>query len=176
MKRLIFIPGILILALCLVPGLSRAADLVITSPAFEQGQPIPERFTCKGLEHSPALEWEGAPAGTISFALIVEDPDAPGGTWDHWVLFNIPGDSMGMPEDVPALPKLNDGSVHGNNSWPKLGYGGPCPPSGAHRYFFRLYALDAMLPLKPGADKAAVQAAMDGHVLATGELLGTFKQ
>jgi hypothetical protein len=151
--------------------------LRITSPAFQPGQPIPPRFTCKEKDLSPALAWSGAPPGTKSFALICDDPDAPMGTWVHWVIFNIPADSTGLPEGVPTEPALAPGTVQGKNSWRKIGYGGPCPPPGkAHRYFFKLYALGATLPLDSNADKGKVEGAMKGHVLAEGELMGTFQR
>jgi Raf kinase inhibitor-like YbhB/YbcL family protein len=149
----------------------RTMALQISSPAFQPGQPIPPK------DLSPALAWSGAPAGTKSFALLCDDPDAPMGTWVHWVIFNIPADSTGLPEGVPALATPPSGGVQGKNSWKKVGYGGPCPPPGkAHRYFFRLYALDATLALDSSADEAKVQAAMKGHVVAQGELMGTFRR
>jgi Raf kinase inhibitor-like YbhB/YbcL family protein len=155
----------------------RAMALQISSPAFQPGRPIPPRFTCKEKDLSPALVWSGAPAGTKSFALLCDDPDAPMGTWVHWVIFNIPADSTGLPEGVPTLAAPPGGGVQGKNSWRKVGYGGPCPPPGkAHRYFFKLYALDATLALDSSADEAKVRAAMKGHVVAHGELMGTFER
>jgi Raf kinase inhibitor-like YbhB/YbcL family protein len=155
----------------------RVMALRITSPAFQPGQPIPPRFTCKETDLSPALAWSGAPPGTKSFALVCDDPDAPIGTWVHWVIFNLPADSTGLPEGVPTDPALASGATQGKNSWRKVGYGGPCPPPGkAHRYFFRLYALDAALALDSNADQGKVEGAMKGHVLAEGELMGTFKR
>ncbi len=151
-----------------------AASLSLTSPAFAPGQPIPTRFTCDGEDISPALNWGEPPAGTRSFALIMDDPDAPAGTWTHWVLFNIPADARALEEAVPALETLSSGARHGKNSWGRLGYGGPCPPAGTHRYFFRLYALDVSLDLSPGAARRDVQSAMQGHILAQGELMGTY--
>jgi Raf kinase inhibitor-like YbhB/YbcL family protein len=146
----------------------------LTSTAFATGQPIPARYSCLGQDVSPPLAWTDPPQGTQSFALIADDPDAPVGTWVHWVLYNLPADSLGLPEDVPSEDTLADGSRHGQNSWGRVGYGGPCPPSGTHRYFFGLYALDTQLDLPVGKDKKQLLKAMEGHVLAQAELMGTF--
>jgi hypothetical protein len=148
----------------------------LTSSAFQAGAAIPAKYTCDGADVSPPLAWTGAPSATKSFALICDDPDASVGTWIHWVLYNIPAASSGLPEAVAAEDELSDGSRHGRNSWGRIGYGGPCPPSGTHRYFFRLYALDTDLALAPGATKADVLRAMDGHVLASAELMGTYRR
>jgi Raf kinase inhibitor-like YbhB/YbcL family protein len=148
----------------------------LTSAAFAAGEPIPPKYTCDGDDVSPPLEWSEPPAGTQSFALICDDPDAPVGTWVHWVLFNLPAGARALPEAVPADADLPDGSRHGNNSWPRLGYGGPCPPSGTHRYFFKLYALDTALDLAAGASKKELLGAMEGHVLAQAELMGTYSR
>lgn len=148
----------------------------LTSPAFTQGQPIPVKFSCKGADVSPALVWSEPPTGTKSFALIMDDPDAPMGTWVHWVLFNIPAAARALPEGVPTSATLADGSVQGVTSARSAGYHGPCPPSGTHRYFFKLYALDTALNLTSSADKKAVEAAMEGHILAQAELMGTFSK
>ncbi len=150
--------------------------LQLTSSAFEQGKPIPAKYSCRGEDVSPALAWGEPPAGTQSFALLMDDPDAPIGTWVHWVLFNIPPSARGLAEAVPSDATLADGSMNGKNSWGRLGYGGPCPPSGTHRYFFKLYALDEMLGLSSGADKGELLKAMEGHILAQGELMGTFSR
>ena len=144
----------------------------LTSSAFTQGQPIPEKFSCKGADRSPALAWTEPPAGTKSFALIMDDPDAPVGTWVHWVLFNIPASARGLPEAA----SFTDGSVQGTTSAHSVGYHGPCPPSGTHRYFFKLYALDTTLNLTSSADKKAVLAALEDHILAQAELMGTFSK
>ncbi len=146
----------------------------ITSSAFSQGQPIPEKFTCKGENISPALSWTEPSTGTQSFALIMDDPDAPAGTWVHWVLFNIPASARSLPEAFPSDATLPNGSLSGNSSFGGPGYGGPCPPSGTHRYFFKLYALDEMLAISVGATKGELEKAMVGHILAQGELMGTF--
>ena len=147
--------------------------LSITSSAFKNGSTIPAVYTCKGDDTSPALSWKDPPSNTKSFALIMEDPDAPGGIWVHWVIYNIPASARGLQAAAPTQAQLADGSLNGVNSWGELGYGGPCPPSGTHRYFFRLYALDAMLNLSSGANKGQVLSAMQNHILAQGELMGT---
>jgi Raf kinase inhibitor-like YbhB/YbcL family protein len=148
----------------------------ITSSAFTEGGMIPAKFTCDGQNISPPLEWGNAPAGTKSFALISDDPDAPMGTWVHWVAYNIPASVNKLGENVKTEKELADGTRQGNNSWPNIGYGGPCPPSGTHRYYFKLYALDTTLDLKPGATKAQVLQAMKGHVLAEAQLMGKYKR
>ncbi len=147
--------------------------LSVTSPAFKNGSPIPVVYTCKGDDTSPALSWSDPPSNTKSFALIMDDPDAPGGIWVHWVIYNIPTSMHGLQAAAPIKAQLADGSLNGVNSWKKLGYGGPCPPSGTHRYFFKLYALDAMLNLSSGANKQQLLSAMQNHILAQGELMGT---
>jgi Raf kinase inhibitor-like YbhB/YbcL family protein len=146
----------------------------LSSDAFKPGGPIPARFTCDGQDISPPLRWAGVPAGTVSLALIMDDPDAPAGIWVHWVLYNIPLDRSDLSEATSAQPAFADGSVNGLNSWGRSGYGGPCPPGGMHRYFFRLYAVDLRLDLQPGATKEAVLAAVQGHVLGQAELMGTY--
>lgn len=151
--------------------------LLLTSGAFQAGGGIPARYTCDGADVSPALAWSGTPAGTVTFALVADDPDAPGGTWVHWVLFNVPAAVTALPEGVAKAhePKGLGGARQGRNDFRKVGYGGPCPPAGpAHRYFFRLYALDAVLPLRAGADRPALVAAMRGHVLGEASLMGTY--
>ncbi len=145
-----------------------------SSPAFGHGQPIPAVYTCKGRNISPPLTWSDLPQGTKSLALIMDDPDAPLGTWVHWVIYNIPPTRTGLEEALPSEERLADGSLQGKNSWRRIGYGGPCPPSGTHRYYFRLYALDSMLSLAPGAMKEQLLQAMQGHILAQAEWMGTF--
>ena len=149
-------------------------SLSLSSTAFASGQSIPAAYSCMGKGISPPLAWSGAPSGTRSFALIVDDPDAPAGTFVHWVIYNIPGSSSGLPESVSAAAALPDGTLQGANSARRTGYVAPCPPSGTHRYFFKLYALDAVLDLASGANKEALLKAMQGHVLAQRELMGTF--
>ena len=147
----------------------------LTSTAFTQGEPIPVKYSCDGEDISPALTWGDPPQGTQSLALIMDDPDAPVGTWDHWLVFNIPAEVRELPEDMPAGTKFGDVAVtFGKNSWSRSDYGGPCPPSGTHRYFFKLYALDTTLPSDESMDKKQLMAAMDGHILAETELMGTF--
>jgi Raf kinase inhibitor-like YbhB/YbcL family protein len=150
-------------------------SLSVSSTAFSSGQPIPVKYSCLGENVSPPLAWRGAPAGTKSFALIMDDPDAPMGTYVHWVIYNIPEASMGLPEAVAGGATLDDGSVQGPNSSGRTAFAGPCPPSGTHRYFFKLYALDAMLDAS-GAGKEELLKAMEGHVLGQGELMGTFSK
>jgi hypothetical protein len=155
-------------------------SLTLTSPAFAPGGEIPARFTCEGDDVSPALEWSGVPAGAASLALIVDDPDAPDPksprmTWVHWVLYNIPATASGLPQGI-APADLPAGTLQGLNDWKRTGWGGPCPPVGRHRYFFKLYALDAVLPDFHQPAKAKLEAAMDGHVLAKAELIGTYEK
>ena len=146
----------------------------LTSTAFKQGQPIPTAYTCRGRDISPPLTWGNPPAGTQGFALIMDDPDAPAGIWVHWVIYNIPAAARGLTEALAADACLPDGSLQGENSWGKLGYGGPCPPSGTHRYFFKLFALDTILSLPSGASKAKLLQSMEGHVLGQIVLMGTY--
>jgi len=153
-----------------------AEPFKLLSTAFAHEEAIPVQFTCDGANISPALQWGDPPEGTQSFALISDDPDAPGGTWVHWVLYDIPAESRELSEAIPADAELADGSRHGENSFGRLDYGGPCPPGGTHRYFFKLYALDIVLDLEPGVDKAGLLDAMEGHVLAEAELLGTYSR
>ena len=149
--------------------------LTLTSSAFASGAAIPAQYTCKGDDVSPALEWSGAPAHTASFAVIMDDPDAPAGTWVHWVLWNLPPSAHSLTEGVSKREQLDNGARQGRNSSRKIGYNGPCPPAGqTHRYFFRLYALDAKLDLAPGAGRDELDAAMKGHMLAQSEYMGTF--
>ncbi len=151
--------------------------LTVSSSAFQEGGEIPTKYTCEGQDVSPALIWGEPPAGTKSFALIVDDPDAPVGVFTHWVLFNLPADSSSLPEAVPAQNQLPDGSLQGKSDFGKIGYGGPCPPPGnPHRYQFTLYALDQILNLEAGASKKQVLEAMQGHVLAQGRLIGTYQR
>ena len=152
----------------------------ITSPAFENGDPIPRRYTCEGDDISPPLEWSGVPKGTKSLALIAEDPDAPDPAapkrvWVHWVLYDIPPDVAGLLEGVGGTD-LPPGTLEGLNDWKKAGYCGPCPPIGRHRYFHRLYALDVVLGDLKHPTKAKLEKAMQGHILAQTELIGTFKK
>ncbi len=148
----------------------------ITSSTFVEGSIIPSKFSCDGQDISPPLEWKDIPVGTKSFALISDDPDAPMGTWVHWVVYNIPPKITRFDENVKPEKEFKNGMKQGNNSWPKIGYGGPCPPSGTHRYFFKLYALDTILDLRSGATKVQLLEAMKGHVLAEAQLMGKYKR
>jgi len=150
--------------------------MTITSSAFTEGAMIPKEFTCDADDISPDLKWSGVPQGTKSFALICDDPDAPVGTWVHWVLFNIPADVSALPAGIPPDAALKNGARHGKNDFRRLGYGGPCPPGGTHRYYFKLYALDTVLTLDSGSAKAQLLAAMKGRILAEGQLMGTYKR
>lgn len=144
--------------------------LQVTSTAFSEGQPIPEKYTCDAQNVSPPLKWSGAPASTKSVVIIVDDPDAPSGTFTHWVLYDVPGNTAELSEGSSG------GGKEGVTSFRKTGYGGPCPPSGTHRYFFRVYAVDSSSLGKAGLSKAEVMAAMKGHILAEGQLMGTYKR
>ena len=147
----------------------------ITSAAFSEGQTIPKKFTCDGPDLSPPLSWKDVPAGTQAFALISDDPDAPVGTWVHWVIYNLAGSTHGLPEGLEKQDQLSNGVLQGRNDFRRIGYGGPCPPPGKpHRYFFKLYALDAKLSLKPGATKAELEQEMKGHILGQAELVGRY--
>ncbi len=149
----------------------------ITTTAFPNGGDIPQKFTCDGADMSPLLAWTDPPAGTQAFALIMDDPDAPAGTWVHWVLYDLPGDTSGLPENVPKQPELENGAHQGRNDFRKTGYGGPCPPPGKpHRYFFKLYALNSATHLKAGATKADLERAMKGHIVAQAELVGRYQR
>jgi len=152
----------------------------ITSTAFTPMGSIPSRYTCEADDVSPPLAFSGAPAGTRSLALIVDDPDAPDPkapkrTWVHWVVYNLPPDATGLAEHV-SPGKLPRGTLQGKNDWGKTGWGGPCPPIGRHRYFFKLYALDAALPDLGAPTKASLEQAMHGHILASAELVGTYQK
>jgi Raf kinase inhibitor-like YbhB/YbcL family protein len=155
-------------------------SLTLTSPAFQHQGEIPSRYTCEGDDDSPALAWSGVPAAARSLALIVDDPDAPDPkapkmTWVHWVLYNLPPTSTGLPEKV-ASRDLPPGTREGVNDWKRAGWGGPCPPIGRHRYFFKLYALDVGLPDLSQPAKTRLEEAMRGHVLAQTELIGTYEK
>jgi Raf kinase inhibitor-like YbhB/YbcL family protein len=150
------------------------AALTVTSSAFVAGGSIPAKYTCEGANVSPPLSWTGAPAGTKSFALICDDPDAPAGIWVHWVLYNLPPNVDSLSEKTDAVSALSNGAMQGANDFGKVGYGGPCPPPGkSHRYFFKVYALDIDHFLKPGAHKDTLIGAMEHHILAEGQLIGT---
>jgi Raf kinase inhibitor-like YbhB/YbcL family protein len=149
--------------------------LKLTSPAFNEGGTIPKEYTCDGMDKSPELNWNGTPEGTRSFSLICDDPDAPAGTWVHWVIYGIISRSNNLSDGVPASESVMGGVLQGRNSFGNIGYGGPCPPRGKpHRYFFKLYALDTELSLKSGAGKEELLKAMKGHILEESQLMGKY--
>lgn len=156
------------------------AVLSLTSPAFDSGATIPQKYSCQGEDISPALDFSAPPANTKSLALLVDDPDAPAGTWTHWVVYNLPAEALKLAEGASRAKgqpaQLPSGAVQGKNSFNRGDYGGPCPPSGTHHYYFRLYALDITLPADPPLDRPALLKAMDGHVLGQGELMGTYQK
>ena len=157
-----------------------ATMLSLTSPAFAAGQSIPKKYTCEGGDLSPPLAWAGVPANAKSLALIVDDPDAPDPkapqrVWVHWVLYNVPPTATAI-EEAASGHAIPAGAVEGTNDWTRRGYGGPCPPIGRHRYFFKLYALDQTLPAGEPLTKAGLEAAMKGHVVAQTELIGTYEK
>jgi Raf kinase inhibitor-like YbhB/YbcL family protein len=153
-----------------------AATMLLSSTAFADGQAIPEKYTCHGQDISPPLQWSGAPSQTKSIALTCEDPDAPSGTFTHWVIFDVPAAAAGLSENVPKTATEPDGSEQGKNSFGNVGYNGPCPPGGkTHHYIFKVYALDAAVTLDSGAGKEELLNAINGHILAQGELTGTYQ-
>jgi Raf kinase inhibitor-like YbhB/YbcL family protein len=191
MRRSFALPAFLVFSLMLLgcaskpqprteSNVNKAPDkteIKLVSTAFTEGQPMPKQFTCDGMDLSPSLEWSGVPQNAKTIAIVCDDPDAPSGTWVHWVLYNLPADRIGIIENVPPTEKLPGGGLHGKNDFGKVGYGGPCPPSGTpHRYFFKVYALDTDLALKPGATKAELLTAMEGHILGQGQLMGTYSR
>lgn len=151
-------------------------DIKVTSTAFEEGGMIPSKYTCDGEDISPPLSWSGVPEGTKSIALISDDPDAPMGTWVHWVAFNLPPETRELIEDISHGEMLEVGGKQGKTDFGKVGYGGPCPPSGTHRYYFKIYALDSMINSEAGITKADLLEAMKGHILAQGQLMGKYKR
>ena len=149
----------------------------LSSPAFSEGSAIPAKYTCDEKNLSPPLKWSGVPAEAKSLALIADDPDAPAGTWVHWVVFDLPISSSDLAESEPKSQHLQGGATQGLNDFKHLGYGGPCPPAGnPHRYFFKLYALDKKLDLKPGVTKKDVEHAMETHIVAKAQLMGTYQR
>jgi Raf kinase inhibitor-like YbhB/YbcL family protein len=149
----------------------------ISSSAFEHGASIPRAFTADGTDVSPALSWENPPSGTQAFALVCDDPDAPIGTWVHWLIWNLPASAKGLAEGVQPKKTMGDGSAQGKNDFGRIGYGGPSPPPGKpHRYFFRLYALKEKLPLAAGASRRELDKAMEGKILAAVEVFGTYRR
>jgi len=152
------------------------ATMKLSSPAFFEGALIPAQYTCARDDFSPPLTWSDIPPGAKTLALIVDDPDAPVGTWMHWVVFNLPVSAAGLPQGIKDEKQLAGGGTQGTNSWRRIGYGGPCPPSGTHRYFFKLYALDITLSLGNNTTAKELQGAMKGHILAEAQLMGRFKR
>lgn len=150
--------------------------ITITSAPFTDGGMIPREYTCDGRDISPALAWRGVPEGTKSLAIICDDPDAPAGPWVHWVLFNIPSAVNELPRGIPPDKVLENGARHGMNDFRKFGYGGPCPPGGTYRYFFKIYALDTVLSQEPGLTKAELLKAMKDRILADGHVMGRYKR
>jgi Raf kinase inhibitor-like YbhB/YbcL family protein len=148
----------------------------IKSASFEEGGMIPSKYTCDGEDISPSLSWTPPPKGTKSLALICDDPDAPMGTWVHWVLFSLPPEVTELSESIPPDKVLKIGAKQGRNDFGKIGYGGPCPPRGTHRYYFKLYALDSEIDLEPGATKDELIKAMKRHILAETQLIGRYKR
>ena len=161
----------ILLAACGGPT-APAAPMTLQSSAFSAGAETPQQYTCDGQDISPPLQWSEPPAGTLSFALVMDDPDA--GDFRHWVIYNLPGTARALPEAVPTDGELADGSLQGQTSWGPAGYGGPCPPSGTHHYAFHLYALDAVLELKAGASFGQLLKAMQGHILAEAEFVAVY--
>jgi hypothetical protein len=175
MKRLLF--AFCLLSLGAYCALRQPAKLAVTSAAFESGHAMAVKYSCQGDDVSPPLKFDGAPANTKSFALICDDPDAPGGTWVHWIMYNLPPDATSLSENMAKVEVLPNGAAQGRNSFQKIGYGGPCPPGGnPHRYFFKVYALDNTLALDSPPDKEKLLAAMNGHILAQGQLMGTYQR
>lgn len=151
-------------------------SMKLVSSAFENNRLIPPQYTCDGADISPPLSWEDVPDQTQSLALIVDDPDAPIKIFVHWLVYDLPPTSRQLPEQISQEKTIKNGGAQGKNDFNKLGYGGPCPPSGTHRYIFQIYALDKKLNLPPGASKAQLIGAMDGHILAKGELIGRYQR
>jgi len=150
--------------------------LDVSSPSFSHMKPIPAEFTCDGADISPAIRWSGAPRSAKSIVVMCDDPDAPAGTWVHWIVYDIPVSVDSLAENIPTTGTISCGAKQGLNDFRRIGYGGPCPPGGTHRYFFKVYALDTMLNLPAGKTKKDVEKAMTGHVLAHGELVGVYSR
>src|SRR4030095_7626639 len=149
--------------------------LHLSSPAFKDGEPIPVVYTCDREDGSPPLEWAGAPGGPKALEVICDDPDAPAGTWVHWVIYDLPAATTSLSQGVHPRETVEHGARQGKNDFRKIGYGGPCPPAGQpHRYFCKWYALDAGLDLEPGATKAQLEKAMRGHILEEAQLIGMY--
>jgi Raf kinase inhibitor-like YbhB/YbcL family protein len=158
------------------PAGAKSMTITVTSSAFQQGSSIPSQYTCDGSDISPPLAWQGVPPGAKSIALIGDDPDAPIGTWVHWVCYDIPPAVESLAQNMPKTDTLQGGGKQGLTDFRSIGYGGPCPPSGTHRYFFKVFALDILLNLPAGKTKKDIEKAMKGHILAQGELMGTYSR
>lgn len=179
MNRMAILAAVLLfITTALVPSASPGGEMsiVLTSTEFEHEGSIPEKYSCDDADVSPPLDWQNVPPEAMSLVLICEDPDAPAGVFDHWVLYNLPASASSLPEGVEKHERLGNAAMQGRNSFGRIGYNGPCPPRGTHRYYFRLYALDRELDLQPGASKQQVQNAMEGAVMAQGELMGRYSR
>lgn len=154
----------------------RVMKIKVESTAFTEGGMIPKKYTCDGQDVSPPISWSGIPDKAKSIALIADDPDAPMGTWVHWVVYNLPANVTGLPEGVPSQKTLSNGGMQGMTDFRRIGYGGPCPPGGTHRYFFKVYALDTEINLDPGVTKGQLLKAMEGHILAEGGVMGRYQR
>ena len=166
-----------LISIILVHAAHAQAQLTLTSPAIAPGAKIADDYSCTGADRSPALTWSNTPQSTKTFALVVQDPDAPGGTFIHWVAYNIPAGETSLPPGVPQTAEIAGGGKNGMNGFGHIGYNGPCPPPGkVHHYHFRLFALDSPLALEDKADAAALESAMKDHVVGTAELVGTFER
>ena len=159
------------------PTMATSAELVLMTTAFADADPIPAMYSCEGADISPSLSWGAAPEGTETFVVVMDDPDAPGGVWDHWVVFDIPAEIKALDEGQPDAERLPGGGIHGKNSWGKAAYGGPCPPPGpAHTYRFFLYAIGTVLDFPAGASKGEVLNALEGHIVAESMITGTYRR
>jgi Raf kinase inhibitor-like YbhB/YbcL family protein len=185
LKNVIVLVVVPVLLLCSCKGNEQAdtetaggekMGIEITSTAFKDGGLIPSMYTCDGADISPPLQWDVVPEGTRSIALICDDPDAPMGTFVHWVLFDLPAEARELAENIPPDKTLPNGAKQGTTDFRRIGYGGPCPPSGTHRYFFKIYALDTEIDLAAGANKSQLLRAMEGHILGQGQLIGKYKR
>ncbi len=155
----------------------KTMEIKLTSTAFKEGENIPSKYTCEGVNISPELKWKDSIKEARTYAIILDDPDAPGGDFVHWVIYNIPSNIYELHEDITPTRNIPDEVMQGTNSFGRIGYRGPCPPEGnAHRYFFRIYALDTALHLKDGAEKYQLEKAMQGHIIAQGKLMGMYKR
>jgi hypothetical protein len=178
------IPAIILTGICMALSCSagntstgaKPMAITITSSAFQQGKAIPAQFTCDGADISPPISWQGVPQATRSIVLISDDPDAPVGTWVHWVCYDIPPTVDSLAQNMPKADTLSCGGKQGMTDFRRIGYGGPCPPSGTHRYFFKVYALDILLNLPAGKTKKEIETAMKGHILGQGELMGVYSR